>query len=164
MSHALNHCSQDPQWVLHSRLCFVLLSTHVKASLTTHKIAELLSILLDMSHTFSYLSMSLSCSRRVIFTPVSLKGGSLCPKAVGKLPGVVLRHRSRQRSWLLGICGVGRSVECLLTHWSERITGCWLALHTVTVVIFSLFGGETGFLLSQWVAGLFHLRPEDENE
>lgn len=133
--------------------------------------------LLYIFHIFLYLS--LSCSLRLICAPVSLKEGSLRPKAVSKLPGVVLWlrctsrgpagwwHGSRQRSGLLGIlmCGIGCSVRWLLTHLREPSMGCWLALCTLTdagSLKFTLSGVSTGagILLSHWVAGLSHLRAE----
>lgn len=177
----MNNCSQDPQWVLNGGLCCFVLSTHIKVTLITDNITELVWILLYIFHILFYLNLSLSRSPRLICAPVSLKGGSLRPKAVGKLPGIVVWlhctnrmpvgwwDRSRRRSGLQGMCGIGRSVKWLLTHVREPSMGCWLALCTVTVaegLIFTLFGVDTGagFLLSHGVAGLSHFGPENENK
>lgn len=139
-----------------------------------------LCILLYIFHRFSYHSLSLLCSPRLICVLVSVKGRFLWPEAVRKLPGVVLWlrctsrglagrwwHRSRQRSGLLGILmrGIGWSVRWLLTHLREHSVGFWFALCALTGacgLIFALSGVNTGLLMFHWVAGLSGLRAENK--
>lgn len=136
------------------------------------------SLYLSLHISYTFLYLSLSHSLRLISALVCLDWGFLWPKAVSKLPRVVLwlhcmnrrpagwRDRSRLRSGLLGIlmCGIGWFVNWLLTHLRERSMGCWLALCTPTDVvglIVTLSGVHTGagYLLSHWVAVMSKMKP-----
>ena len=140
------------------------------------------SLYLSLHTLYVFLYLSLSHSLRLISALVSLNCGFLWPKAVSKLPRVVLwlhrmnrgpagwRDRSRQRSGLLGIlmCGIGWFVNWLLTHLRERSVGFWLALCTLTDVagpIVTLSGVQTGagnLLFSHWVAVLSKMKPSTQ--
>lgn len=134
-------------------------------------------------YIFFYLSLSVSCSLRLICAPFFLEGCILWPKTVSKFPGVVLClrcmsrgpagwwDRRRQRSTLLGILlwEIGWFVRWLLTQLREPSMGCLLALCTLTaagslIFVLSEINTGAGILLSHWVVGLSHLRAENENK
>lgn len=149
---------------------------HIKTTLITDVIIELLWIFLYILHIFNYLNISALWCLRSFCGPLSLKQGSLRPKAVSKLPGVFLclhcmsrgpvcRDTGRKRPGLLGMCGIGWSVKWLLTNLRKPSEGCWLALSIVTaargfIITLSWVDTEAGFLLFHWVTGLSHLRAK----